>query len=161
MSILLLADAKLHARITIDDDDTLIQGQIDAAETWLGLFLGAPLSAFMTASFTGAIAGTALTVSNAVGTIAIGQALSGAGVTGGTTITAGFRSLWAVSASQNVSAEAMTSAGTLPDPLLEALRQLVGFMYDNREAAVVGNFNLTQVSPGFYDLISPYRTFVF
>jgi hypothetical protein len=63
-------------------------------------------------TFTGAIAGTALTVSGVTGTIAIGQTLYGAGVTSGTTITGGSGTSWIVSASQTVSAESMAAAGT-------------------------------------------------
>lgn len=61
-------------------------------------------------TFTGGIVGTALTVSGVTGTIAIGQTLYGAGVTAGTTITAGSGTSWTVSPSQNVSAESMAAA---------------------------------------------------
>ena len=55
------------------------------------------------AVFTGSISGTALTVSSVTsGTIAIGQTLTGTGVTAGTTITAGSGLSWTVSASQTV-----------------------------------------------------------
>ena len=40
MSILTLDDAKAHARVTISDDDTLIQSLIDAAEAHLSNYLG-------------------------------------------------------------------------------------------------------------------------
>lgn len=63
-------------------------------------------------TFTGAISGTTLTVSGVTGTIAIGQTLFGAGVTAGTTITAGSGTSWTVSAAQTVSAEPMGAAGT-------------------------------------------------
>jgi hypothetical protein len=72
-----------------------------------------------TASFTGSIAGTTLTVSGTVsGTIIVGATLSGTGVTTGTTITAqtggttGGAGTYTVSASQTVSpAVAMTTSG--------------------------------------------------
>lgn len=97
MSILQLDDAKAHLRVTIGDDDTLIQNQINAAETWIAQYLGQPQSCF---------------------------------------------------------------AGN--DSVLEAIRQLVGFLYDNREAAVVGNtITVTAMTPGFYDLLAPYRCYVF
>ena len=55
------------------------------------------------AVFIGSISGTALTVSSVTsGTIAIGQTLTGTGVTAGTTITAGSGLSWTVSASQTV-----------------------------------------------------------
>lgn len=63
-------------------------------------------------TFTGSITGTALTVSGVTGTIAIGQTLYGAGVTAGTTITAGSGTSWTVSTSQTVASEAMGAAGT-------------------------------------------------
>lgn len=105
MTILTLEDAKDHMRVTIDDDDTLIEAKISAAETWIGQYLGAPLASY----------------------------LAGTG-----------------------------ESAALPDPLLEATRQLVGFFYDNREAAVVGNtITVTAMTPGFYDLLAPYRCYVF
>lgn len=70
-----------------------------------GPFLAGP-------TFTGAISGTTLTVSGVTGAIAVGQTLFGAGVTAGTTITAGSGTSWTVSASQTVSAESMGAAGT-------------------------------------------------
>jgi len=52
------------------------------------------------ASFTGSISGTALTVvSGLVGTISIGQGVTGAGITAGTYITAGSGSSWTVNQS--------------------------------------------------------------
>lgn len=71
------------------------------------------------AAFTGAIAGTTLTVSAvASGTLAVGQVISGAGVTAGTTITAsgtgtGGTGTYTVSASQTVSSESMTSTNSV------------------------------------------------
>lgn len=61
-------------------------------------------------TFTGSIAGTALTVSGVTGTIAIGQTLFGAGVAAGTTITAGSGTTWTVSQSQIVGSEPMGAA---------------------------------------------------
>lgn len=69
-----------------------------------GPFIAGPL-------FTGAIAGTTLTVSAVTGAIAIGQTLYGAGVTSGTTITAGSGTSWTVSTSQTVASESMGAAG--------------------------------------------------
>jgi phage tail sheath protein FI len=67
-----------------------------------------------TASFTGAITTTTLTVSSGsvVGTIAIGQTLSGVGITPGTTIVSGAGLSWVVSISQTVSSGTiMTTSG--------------------------------------------------
>lgn len=61
-------------------------------------------------NFTGSITGTALTVSGLTGAIAIGQTLFGAGVTAGTTITAGSGTAWTVSTPQTVGSEAMGAA---------------------------------------------------
>lgn len=66
--------------------------------------------------FTGAIAGTALTVSGVTGTIVIGQVLYGAGVTAGTTITAGSGTSWTVNTSQTVSSESMAAANATQFP---------------------------------------------
>jgi hypothetical protein len=70
-----------------------------------------------TASVTGAISGTTLTVSAvASGALQVGQTLSGSGVTAGTTITAlgtgvGGAGTYTVSASQTVSSETITASG--------------------------------------------------
>src|ERR1019366_971847 len=63
--------------------------------------------------FTGAIAGTALTVSAvASGALQIGQTLAAAGVTAGTVIVSGSGTSWVVNNSQTVASEAMISTGT-------------------------------------------------
>lgn len=60
------------------------------------------------ASITGSIAATTLTVSAvASGAVAIGQAVTGAGVTAGTYITAGSGTSWTVSASQTIASETL------------------------------------------------------
>jgi hypothetical protein len=62
------------------------------------------------ASFTGSISGTTLTVSTvASGTIAIGQVVTGSGVTAGTIITAGSGSSWTVNNSQTAASQPMTT----------------------------------------------------
>lgn len=61
------------------------------------------------ASFTGVIAGTALSVSAVTGTIAIGEFVFGAGVASGTYIVSGSGASWVVSISQTVGSEAMVS----------------------------------------------------
>lgn len=62
------------------------------------------------ATFTGSISGTTLTVSGVVGTIKIGQVLSGPGLAWGTTVTGGSGSTWTVNNAQTVAATAMASA---------------------------------------------------
>ena len=64
-----------------------------------------------TCSFTGVISGSALTASAITGTIAIGQLITGTGVTAGTTIISGSGTAWVVSVSQTVSSTAMTVVG--------------------------------------------------
>lgn len=61
------------------------------------------------ASFTGTISGTTLSVSAVTGTIVIGQIVAGAGVTVGTMILSGSGSTWTVDISQTVGPVAMTS----------------------------------------------------
>ena len=46
MSIVTVALAKSYASITGNDDDELLQLFIDAAETWLGNYIGKPLADF-------------------------------------------------------------------------------------------------------------------
>lgn len=100
MSIVTVEDAKAHMNVTIADDDTLIGGKIDAAEAWIGRFIGVALD------------------------------------------------------------DAETFPDGTPDPLKEAVRQLVAHLYENREATLVG-ITMTDVSPGLFDLIAPYREWAF
>jgi hypothetical protein len=158
MSILQLADTKTHMRVTITDDDTLIQGKIDAAEAWIGQYLGAALSTFEVAWGSAVTAGN-FTVSTIYKIVSIGTTdftLIGASENCvGVTFTA-------TGVGSGTGTAAPQSAIPLPDPLMEAVRQLVAFLYDNREAAVIGNtHNVTPTSPGFYDLLLPYRIWVF
>ena len=69
------------------------------------------ISSPSTAIFTGSISGTTLTVTNIQsGTIAIGQALFGVGVSQETVITGGSGSSWTINVSQTVSATLMNSS---------------------------------------------------
>lgn len=45
-----------------------------------------------------------------------------------------------------------------PEPVKEAVRQLVAHLYENREATTP--LGLRDVSPGFWDLIAPYQKWV-
>lgn len=56
--------------------------------------------------------------------------------------------------------DAETFPDGAPEPLKEAVRQLVSHLYENREATLVG-ISMTDVSPGLFDLIAPYREYVF
>lgn len=47
-----------------------------------------------------------------------------------------------------------------PEPLKEAARQLVAHLYENREATIVG-VTMTDVTPGLFDLMAPYREWTF
>jgi uncharacterized phage protein (predicted DNA packaging) len=47
-----------------------------------------------------------------------------------------------------------------PEPVNEAVRQLVAHLYENREASVVG-INAQTLPFGVCELLSPYRTWVF
>lgn len=66
-----------------------------------------------TSSFTGTISGTTLTVvSGLTGTVAIGQAVNGTGVTAGTYIISGSGSTWQVNQSQTVASTVINTSGT-------------------------------------------------
>lgn len=101
--------------------------------------IGAALDVYgpESASFTGAISGTTLTVSGVTGTVDIGGKLVGAGITAGTYIksqltgTAGGAGTYQVSASQTVGSEAMTST-------------LAGVTFDS----VSGAFNVISPTTG-------------
>jgi hypothetical protein len=67
-------------------------------------------SSTTSASFTGSISGTTLTVSSVAGSIAIGQIVIGIGVTSNTVITGGSGLSWTVNFSQTVTSVSMTSA---------------------------------------------------
>ncbi len=81
---------------------------------------GAYFYAIDDAQFTGSISGTTLTVTAiAYGSLVIGQTISGAGVTGGTKITAygtgvGGTGTYTVSSSQTVSSTTITATGNAP-----------------------------------------------
>lgn len=85
--------------------------------------------ALVTAAFTGSISGTTLTVTEVTaGSLAVGQAISGSGVTAGTTITAygtgtGNAGTYTVSASQTVASGSLTGAPNLTWAQSEAKRR--------------------------------------
>lgn len=54
--------------------------------------------------------------------------------------------------------DAETFSGGTPEPVKEAVRQLVAHLYENREATTP--LGLRDVSPGFWDLIAPYQKWV-
>lgn len=56
--------------------------------------------------------------------------------------------------------DATTFPDGTPEPLLEAVRQLTAHLYEHREATLVG-ITMSDVSPGLFDLIAPYREYVF
>jgi len=97
------ADIVLTSATSFSSAATLIQTALNATEP-------------TEATFTGAIAATTLTVTAvASGTVAIGQVLSGAGVTAGTTVTAfltgtGADGTYTVSTSQTVTSTSITAA---------------------------------------------------
>lgn len=100
MAVLEVSDIKRHCNITTSEDDGLISDKIDAAEAWIGQFIGKPID------------------------------------------------------------DATAFPGGAPEPLKEAVRQLVAHLYENREATLVG-LSMTDVSPGLYELLDPYRDWVF
>lgn len=104
------------------DSNVMAQGTAATGQmTDEGPFLAGP-------TFTGSIAGSTLTVSSVTGAIAIGQTLYGAGVTAGTTITAGAGTSWTVSAAQTVGSEAMAAANaTQFAPGFSTTLTLLGF----------------------------------
>lgn len=56
--------------------------------------------------------------------------------------------------------DAETFPDGVPEPVKEGIRQLVAHLYENREATVP-SIALTEVRPGLYDLLNPYRCWVF
>jgi hypothetical protein len=100
MSIVSLATAKAHLNVTVDEDDALIQGKIDAAEAHIANLLGFTLA-------------------------------SGFG-----------------------------SSSGVPEDVREAILQLTGHFYENREASLVG-VSAEEVPFGVWQLIAPYREYVF
>lgn len=77
------------------------------------------------ASFTGAIAGTTLTVSAVTGTVAIGQTVQDAAgvVAPGTTILSGSGSTWTVGISQTVTSRAMTGSVAASNSVVVKINQ--------------------------------------
>lgn len=74
------------------------------------------------ASFTGSIAGTALTVSSGTG-IAAGQFVFGVGVAPGTLVVSGSGTSWVVSITQTVASEAMTTAAANQNDITMKINQ--------------------------------------
>lgn len=53
-------------------------------------------------------------------------------------------------------------SASVPEPLKHAVKMLAAHLYANREATIVGQtLTITDVSPGIYDLMNPYRAWVF
>lgn len=100
MSILNVDDLKAHLNITDDADDDLIAAKIEAAEAWIGKFIG----------------------------------------------------------------HALDDEDEFPDgcpaPVQEAIRQLVGHLYSNREATLIG-IGAEVLPLGIFDLLGPFREYVF
>jgi uncharacterized phage protein (predicted DNA packaging) len=48
----------------------------------------------------------------------------------------------------------------IPEPLCEAVRQLAAHFYENREPVLIGE-STNQVPFGIFDLVGPYRGYVF
>lgn len=92
-------------------------GAVSYTPGWSSAVVSILVGSTVAATFTGAISGTALTVSSVTGTIAIGNLL--VDVTGniasGTTIISGSGSSWVVSQSQTVTSEAMSSITMVND----------------------------------------------
>ncbi|MDQ0347858.1 head-tail connector protein [Ancylobacter vacuolatus] len=51
--------------------------------------------------------------------------------------------------------------GAAPQDLVEALKQLAGHFYENREATFTGQGSVSEVPFGFHDLIGPHRKWEF
>jgi len=56
--------------------------------------------------------------------------------------------------------DATTFPDGTPEPIFEAVRQLVAHLYNNREAALIGT-NIVENCPGMFDLLAPYRAWTF
>lgn len=158
MSITSLSDAKAHARITITDDDDLVQSMIDASEAHVANYLGKTLASFSTTL------GSTLTAGNfTIGTVYTIQSIGSTDFTliGASANCVG-QTFTATGVGSGTGTAAPQVAGALPDPIALAIKQLVAFQYDNRNAAEIGNtLNVLDVSPGFYDLLAPYYTYIF
>lgn len=91
------------------------------------------------ASFTGAIVGTALTVSSVTGTIAMGQTVIDAAglVAPGTTIVSGSGTSWVVSVSQAVTSEAMQSAVATAPSVVVQINQVPAIALQNISVTLV------------------------
>lgn len=135
----------------------LSAGAANAAGQFPGYPLAATVSGFeyvpadtgdvaTRATFTGSIAGTALTTSTSQG-VAVGQNLQGAGVAPGTIIVSGSGTSWVVSPSQTVTSTAMTSGGGGVNPQTEVIQtqQLRAYMLS--APIVTGNLNVAANPP--------------
>ncbi len=118
-----------------------------------------------TASFTGTISGTTLSVTGVTGTIAAGQTLTGTGVTTGTTIVSGAGNTWTISPSNpSLGPEVMSSAGTTPPvalvwPLETAPNSNLCTPIIDITAATTGSYGITlppanQVGAGTFIIVN-------
>lgn len=58
--------------------------------------------------------------------------------------------------------ETDTPSASVPEPLKQAVKMLAAHLYANREATLVGQtLTITDVSPGLYEMMAPYREYVF
>ena len=56
--------------------------------------------------------------------------------------------------------KALSDFAPVPEPLKEAVRQLTGHLYENREASLVA-VSAELLPLGLHDLMAPYREYVF
>ncbi|SEB43412.1 uncharacterized phage protein (possible DNA packaging) [Nitratireductor aquibiodomus] len=96
MTIISVEDAKAHLNITVDTDDALLSGKIEAAEAWISRWLETPLA----------------------------------------------------------------EMAEVPADLKEAVRLLVGHLYENREATLVG-ITAEEIPFGIWDIINQHRAWSF
>ena len=122
------ADGGPRARIGSEIFASRFYAGVAALDAWpqiISIMIGT--NASPTASFTGVIAGTALTTSATTGTIAVGQFVYGASVAPGTLITGGSGTSWTVAVSQTVGSEAMTSVAPSQNDVTMQINQIPTF----------------------------------
>jgi hypothetical protein len=97
----------------LSSDWAKLKYDINLAAGHQGITANSAIVSLTGASFTGSISTTTLTVSAVTGTIAIGDAVNGVGVSPGTYITAGSGTTWTITPSQTVGSTAMKSGGNI------------------------------------------------
>ncbi len=176
--VLAVADAKLHLRVDLGDEDDLIESyiataiqNIDGRDGWLGRALTEQTWELRLSEFGGSVIPIPLPPLISIESIKYYDAadvlqtlpadvyeVTGAGGFGKARVMLKSGKAWPSLAkrSENVMIRFTAGYETVPAPILTAIKQQVAAMYENREAVVV-NASVTKLPGGVEAMLTPYR----